>query len=186
MDTQEDRNRDPQAPSWNRRTPRTADVVRLLASWFLTFLALLLTADLLPGFTYTSWLPLVVAAAVTGLVGMIVRPVLVTLSALIGWIAVGLATLFGQALVMSIALAVVPGASFDSFWTAVLAAWITAAFGTLLVWILTAGTDETFVASLLRIRPTPVPDGDVDGVLFLQLDGVSHPVMQWALTSGTM
>ncbi len=186
METQEDRNRDPQAPSWNRRTPRTAYVVRLLASWFLTFLALLLTADLLPGFTYTSWLPLVVAAAVTGLVGMIVRPVLVTLSALIGWIAVGLATLFGQALVMSIALAVVPGASFDSFWTAVLAAWITAAFGTLLVWILTAGTDETFVASLLRIRPTPVPDGDVDGVLFLQLDGVSHPVMQWALTSGTM
>ncbi|HET7280335.1 MAG TPA: phage holin family protein, partial [Dermatophilaceae bacterium] len=117
MQTREERNRDPQAPAWNRRTPRTADVVRLLASWFLTFLALLLTADLLPGFTYTSWLPLVVAAAVTGLVGMIVRPVLVTLSALIGWIAVGLATIFGQALVMSIALAVVPGASFDSFWT---------------------------------------------------------------------
>ena len=54
------------APSWNLRAPRTADVVRLLASWFLTFLALLLTAEILPGFTYTSWWPLVVAAAVTG------------------------------------------------------------------------------------------------------------------------
>ena len=72
------------------------------------------------------------------------------------------------------------------FGTAVAAAWITAAFGTLLVWILSAGTDETFVASLLRIRPTQVPDADVDGVLFLQLDGVSFPVMHWALNSGTM
>ena len=31
-----------------------------------------------------------------------------------------------------------------------------------------------------------MPDADVDGVLFVQLDGVSFPVMQWALSSGTM
>jgi len=186
MDPNKESNRHPEIASWNRRTPRTADVVRLLASWFLTFLALLLTAELLPGFTYTSWKPLVAAAAVTGLVGMIVRPVLVRLSALIGWVAVALATIFGQALVMQLALAIVPGASFADFGTAVAAAWIAAAFGTLLVWILSAGTDETFVASLLRIRPTQVPDADVDGVLFLQLDGVSFPVMHWALNSGTM
>jgi uncharacterized membrane protein YvlD (DUF360 family) len=163
---------------------RSADVVRLLLSWFLTFVALLLTAELLPGFTYTSWGPLIAAAAVTGVVGMIVRPVLVQLSALIGWIAVGLATIFGQAVVMQIAMAIVPGASFDDFWTAVAAAWIAAAFGTLLVWIFSAGTDESFVASLLRIKPSDVPDPEVDGVLFIQLDGVSFPVMNWALQSG--
>ena len=97
-----------------------------------------------------------------------------------------LATIFGQAIVMALALAFVPGASFDSFWTAVAAAWIAAAFGTFLVWILSAGTDESFVASLLRIRPGEVPDAEVDGVLFVQLDGVSFPVMEWALQSGTM
>ena len=59
---------------------RSADIVRLLASWFLSFLALLLTAELLPGFDYTSWTPLLLAAAVTGIVGAIVRPVLVGLS----------------------------------------------------------------------------------------------------------
>jgi uncharacterized membrane protein YvlD (DUF360 family) len=168
------------------RSLRFADGIRLLASWLLTFLALLLTAVLLPGFTYTSLWPLVAAAAVTGVVGAIVRPVLVHISALIGWIAVGLATIFGQAVVMQLALNVVPGASFESFWTAVAAAWVAAAFGTLLVWILSAGTDESFVASLLRIRPGKISDPSIDGVLFLQLDGVSYPVMQWALTSGTM
>ena len=171
---------------WAVRSIRWADVVRLLASWLLSFLALLLTADLLPGFSYTSWVPLLVAAAVTGLVGMIVRPVLVELSAVIGWIAVALATLFGQALVVQIALSLVPGVSFDSFWTAVAVAWTTAVIGTLLAWIFSAGTDESFVASLCRIKPGAIGDPDVDGVVFLQLDGVAFPVIHWALTSGTM
>ncbi|WP_426244819.1 phage holin family protein [Nocardioides sp. LHG3406-4] len=165
---------------------RPADVLRLLVTWLLAFLALLLTAVLLPGFAYTSWVPLLAAAAVTGLVGMIVRPVLVELAALFGWIAVGLATLFGQAVVMQVALDVVPGASFDSFWTAVAAAWIAAAFGTLIAWVSSAGTDESFAASLLRIKPGHIDDPDVEGVVFVQLDGVSFPVMQWVLQSGSM
>ena len=165
---------------------RFFDVLRLLLTWGLTFLSLLLTAKLLPGFTYTSWLPLAAAAAVAGVVGMIVRPVLVEVAAAIGWLAVAAATLFGQAIVMQIAMDIVPGASFDSFGTAVAAAWLTAAFSTLLVWLVSAGTDESFAASLLRIKPGQVSDPDVDGVVFVQLDGVSFPVMQWVLRSGTM
>jgi uncharacterized membrane protein YvlD (DUF360 family) len=165
---------------------RGADVARLLAAWSLGFLALWLTAELLPGFTYQSWVPLAAAAAVTGVVGMIVRPILIELSAIVGWIAVALATVFGQAVIMQLALALVPGASFDSFWTALAAAWISAIFGSFLAWIMSAGTDESLVASLVRIRPGRIPDPEVDGVLFVQLDGVSFPVMEWALQSGTM
>jgi uncharacterized membrane protein YvlD (DUF360 family) len=172
--------------AWRPKRLRGADVARLVASWALSFLALLLTAELLPGFTFDSWVPLAVAAAVTGLVGMVVRPVLVQLSALIGWIAVALATIFGQAVIMQMALALVPGAQFDSFWTAVAASWINAAFGTLLAWLMSAGTDESFVVGLLRLPRGEVTDPDVDGVVFAQLDGVSFPVMQWALQSGTM
>lgn len=172
--------------AWRPKRLRGADVARLVVSWALSFLALLLTAEVLPGFTYDSWVPLAVAAAVTGVVGMVVRPALVQLSAIIGWIAVALATLFGQAVIMQLALALVPGAQFDSFWTAVAASWINAAFGTLLAWLLSAGTDESFVVGLLRLPPGEVADPDVDGVVFVQLDGVSFPVVQWALQSGTM
>ncbi|MDZ5623050.1 phage holin family protein [Nocardioides sp. HM23] len=161
-------------------------MLRLLVTWALTFLALLVTAALLPGFTSTSWWPLAAASAVAGLVGMVVRPVLVHVAAVIGWIAVAVATLIGQAVVMQIAMDIVPGASFDSFWTAVAAAWMTAAFGTVLAWLASAGTDESFAASLLRIKPSEIPDPDVDGVVFVQLDGVAFPVMQWVLQSGTM
>ncbi len=173
-------------PAPTRRRIRFFDVLRLLLTWAISFFALLLTAELLPGFTYTSWWPLLAAAAVTGLVGMIVRPVLVVVAASIGWIAVAAGTLFGQAIIMQIALTIVPGAAFDSFWTAVAAAWLAAAFGTLLVWLLSAGTDESFAASLLRIKPGQISDPDVDGVVFVQLDGVSFPIMQWVMRSGTM
>jgi uncharacterized membrane protein YvlD (DUF360 family) len=176
----------PSSPEPTGRRLRFSDVLRLLITWALTFLALLLTAELLPGFTYTSWWPLLAAAAVAGLVGMIVRPILVEAAAVIGWIAVAAATLFGQAIVMQLAMEIVPGAAFDSFWTAVAAAWLAAAFGTLLMWLVSAGTDESFAASLLRIKPGNISDPDLDGVVFVQLDGVSFPVMQWVLQSGTM
>src|SRR5215204_2636908 len=176
----------PHLPTPQGRGVRFFDVLRLLLTWGLTFLSLLLTAKLLPGFTYTSWLPLAAAAAVAGLVGMIVRPVLVHVAAAIGWIAVAIATLVGQAVVMQIAMDIVPGASFETFGTAVAAAWLTAAFSTLLVWLASAGTDESFAISLLRIKPGKIPDPEVDGVVFLQLDGVSSPVMQWVMHSGTM
>lgn len=165
---------------------RFSDVVRLAVTWVLSALALALTARLLPGFSVDSWLPLIVAAAATGVVGMIVRPVLVAVAARIGWVAVALATLFGQALVMQLALVAVPGTDFDSFWTAVAASWIAAAVGTVLAWLVSAGTDESFAATLLRRTPETVSDPEVDGILFVQLDGVSMPVMQWALESGTM
>jgi uncharacterized membrane protein YvlD (DUF360 family) len=172
-----------------RRPPvriRVSDVVRLLGTGVLTFLSLLLTAELLPGFTYTSLWPLAVTAAVGGLVGMIVRPVLALAAAAVGWIAVAAVAVFGQAIVMQVAISIVPGASFDSFWTAVATAWLTATIATLLAWLASAGTDESMTASLLRLKAGTVTDPEVDGVVFVQLDGVSFPVMQWVLQSGTM
>jgi uncharacterized membrane protein YvlD (DUF360 family) len=171
---------------WRRRRLHRGDLLRLAVSWFLSFLALLLTAELLPGFTYDSWPPLLAAAAVTGIVGMVARPVLVELAAAIGWFAVVLASLFGQALVLQVALMIVPGVHFDSFGTAVAAAWVAAAFGALLTSLMTAGTDDAFAATLVRRPAQEVPDPEVDGVVFVQLDGVSYPVITWALQSGTM
>ena len=118
-----------------------------------------------------------VAAAVTGVFGMIVRPVLVRVAAAIGWLAVALGAIAGQAVVMHLVLLLVPGVDVDSFWTLVAATWIAAAFGTLLTWMLTAGTDDAFTAALRpHAPPAKVADPEVDGVVFVQLDGVPFPV----------
>ena len=109
------------------------------------------------------------------------------ISARVGWIAVLVIALVGQALVMYVAIRTVPGIE-SSPWTAVRRTWVSAFVGTLISWATTAGTDDGLVTSLTRRgrRPQPVPDPEVDGVLFVQLDGVPFPVLQWAVQSGAV
>src|SRR3954451_5488930 len=61
-----------------------ADLGRLLRAWLGAGLALAVAVEVLPGLTATSAGPLVVAAAVSRLVGVIVRPLLVGIAARFG------------------------------------------------------------------------------------------------------
>ena len=166
---------------------RLADLGRLLTAWVTSTLALLVTATLLPGLSATSWWSYAAVAAVAGIVGLVLRPVLVEVSARIGWLAVLLVALGGQALVMWVAILQVPGIQ-ASGWTAFVASWVSAVVGTLIAWATTAGTDDGLATSLARRarRSVEVPDPDVDGVVFVQMDGVPFPVLQWAVQSGAV
>ena len=174
----------PPAPS---RGLRTSDVVRLFAAWASSTLALIITAALLPGLSASSWWPYAAVAAVAGVVGLVLRPVLVEVSARLGWLAVLVVALGGQALVMYLAIRYVPGIQ-STAWTAFTATWVSAIVGTGISWATTAGTDDGLVTSLIRRvrRGKPVPDPEVEGVVFVQVDGVPFPVAQWALQSGAV
>ena len=167
---------------------RVSDLVRMALAWAISSLALMAAAGLLPGLSASSPWWLVVAAAVTGVFGFLVRPVLIKVAAAIGWLAVGALAIAGQAVVMHLTLRVIPEVEATSFWTLVAATWIAAAVGTFLTWVFTAGTDDAFTAALRGFgqRRAEVEDPEVDGVVFVQLDGVPFPVAQWALQSGTM
>ena len=167
---------------------RGSDLLRMVVAWLFAVVALAVAVELLPELDANSIWPLLLAAAVAGVAGVIIRPVLVEVSARIGWIAVGAVAVLGQAVVIQIALEMVPGITSTSFWSSLAAAWIAAVVDTILTWLLTSTTPEALAAALRRTgqrHPAPA-DPDVDGVLFVQLDGVAHPVMQWALQSGTM
>jgi uncharacterized membrane protein YvlD (DUF360 family) len=167
---------------------RVSDLVRMALSWAINSLALIAADWLLPGMHAKSPWWLVAAAAVTGVFGFFLRPVLVKVATAIGWLAVGLLAIAGQAVVMHVALLVLPGVDVTSFWTLVAATWIAATIGTFLMWLATAGTDDAFTAALRAFgrKHVHVPDPEIDGVVFVQLDGVPFPVAQWALQSGTM
>jgi hypothetical protein len=126
-----------------------------------------------------------VATAVAGLLGLAFRPVLVRVVARIGWLAVVLAGLVGQALLVYAAIWIAPGIT-ATFWSAFWASWIVAVIGTAAAWLGSAGTDDSFTSSLLRRRVVSeaVSDPEVDGVVFVQLDGVAFPVLRWAIQAG--
>ena len=166
---------------------RTGDLVRLLATWASSTAALVVTGAVLPGLSATGWWLYGVVAAVAGAVGLVLRPVLVEVSALVGWLAVLLVALGGQALVMYVAILYVPGIEATAR-TALAATWVSAVAGTLISWAATAGTDDALVTSLARRarRRKEVADPEVDGIVFLQMDGVPFPVLQWAVQSGAV
>lgn len=171
-----------------RRRLRPSDLGRMLLSWATGSLALVVASWLLPGLQASSVLDLVAVAAVVSVFGLLVRPVLASVASAIGWLAVAVVAVVGQAIVMQLVLVFVPSVEAESFWTLVAATWIASLVSTILTWLVSAGTDESFTTALLRYgrRGVTVADPEVDGIVFVQLDGLPYPVARWALQSGTM
>lgn len=95
----------------------------------------------------------------------------------------------GQALMVLVTSAVLPHVSVDDFWTAFAVAVAMGLVSTVLGWFGTAGTSQGLVSRLVASshrRPTTLADPDVTGVVFVQLDGVPFPVLQMALSAGTV
>ena len=166
---------------------RLGDIARLVAVWLVSSAALALADALLPNLTAEAAWTYLAATAIAGLLGLVFRPAVVLLAARTGWILVVVAGVVGQALVVYAAIWIAPGIS-ATFLSAFVASWIVAGVGTAAAWLGSAGTDDSFTASLLRRRVdcTPVADPDVDGVVFVQLDGVAFPVLRWAIQAGAV
>ncbi|HJV13608.1 MAG TPA: phage holin family protein [Propionibacteriaceae bacterium] len=166
---------------------RLADVVRLLAVWLVSSAALALADALLPNLTAQAAWTYFATTAVAGVLGLVFRPALVLVAARTGWLAVVLAGLVGQALLVYGAIWIAPGIS-ATFWSAFWASWIVAVVSTAAAWLGSTGTDDSFTASLLRrrVKQSPVADPEIDGVVFVQLDGVAFPVLRWAIQAGAV
>ena len=164
------------------------DATRAVVALAVSSLGLALAGWILPGIAFDGWLPVVLVALVMAVAGLVVRPVLVAVATPLGWLGALVLALLGQAALAYVALAVVPGVRVDSFWAAFWATWIVAAFTTLASWFLTAGTNDAVFVDLVRRarRAKPVGDPDVTGILFVQLDGVPFPVLQWGVMGGTL
>jgi uncharacterized membrane protein YvlD (DUF360 family) len=179
--------KDIHAARLGRSRLRFGDLVRLLVSWLLSALALGVAVVLLDQLHANSFWDVLWASAVTAVVGLLIRPVIVLVSAYVGWIAVVLAGLLGQALVTYVALEISPGIT-TTVGAAIVASWIVAATGTAVAWLTTSGTDDAFALSLERGRRkvATVDDPDVDGIVFVQLDGLPFPVLRWAIAAGSV
>jgi uncharacterized membrane protein YvlD (DUF360 family) len=166
---------------------RVGDFARLVVVWLLSSVALAVADALLPDLSAEGAWAYLVATAVAGVLGLVFRPALALVAARIGWLAVVLAGLLGQAVLVYAAISIAPGIT-ASFWSAFWASWIVAGIGTAAGWLGSAGTDDTFTSSLLRRRVPrqPVADPEVDGIVFVQLDGVPFPVLRWAIQAGAV
>jgi uncharacterized membrane protein YvlD (DUF360 family) len=173
--------------SWRR--PWYSQVLSFLVWVLVTVPAIWLCDWILPGFHADRPGGPIVFAIVMGLIGVVVQPALVGAAVRLGWLGVLVLTLVGQAFVVVLTAWVLPNVRLDDFWTAVAVAIAIGLVNTVLGWITSAGTSQVLVSRLVassRRKPARLADPDVDGVLFVQLDGVPFPVLQMAITAGTV
>ena len=173
--------------SWHR--PWYTHVLSYVVSVLVTVPAIWICDWALPGLSTARPDGPIAFAAILGLVSVLAQPLLVGAAVRLGWLGVLVLAFAGQALIVWLAAWLLPNVTINDFWTAFAVAIVVGLVSTLLSWFGSAGTSQVLVSRLVassRRRPAQIEDSEVDGVVFVQLDGVPFPVLQMAITAGTV
>lgn len=167
---------------------RWGDLGRALLNLVGTAVGLVVASALLPSFEVAGWEESLLIAVNVTIIGLILRPILVRLSVFFGWVGAAAVGLFGQAAIIWLAV-LDTGDSAASLLASLLASWVVAAVGLAFAWVATAGTEDAVTAPLVRRarrRPATLDDPEVDGIVFVQMDGVPYPVLNWCVRAGLL
>ena len=172
---------------WNWRRGRRQLLWRAVVSFVVATLALALTAWALPGLRIDTPLALAGAVITIGLLSALVRPVLLAVVA-----PISLTLMFLTALVFQVAaiLAIgplVPGFRLNGVTDAIIAAVVFAIVSSVLSWVLSLDTDDSYYSMLVRrlvARRTDVNRTTTPGLVIIQIDGLSHAVLEQQVNAG--
>jgi uncharacterized membrane protein YvlD (DUF360 family) len=150
--------------------------------------ALLALAELLPGFTLDGADAAFATAALVGVLNALVWPVLARLALPLSVLTLGLAGLALNAVLVTLAIDVVPGATVDGVWTGLVVTLGLAAITALAYALLAMDEDESWYRNVVRRQLRRRGDrceSDVPGMVFLEIDGLAHDVLRRAMRDGS-
>jgi hypothetical protein len=167
---------------------RRSRAVRLVADYLVRLVVLGITIALTPGIQVTDWWALPLATLVVALAGELVRPILVRLAGMFGWLGSLALALFANAVIIGLGLLATPGIEVDSVRGTVLASWVYALAMTIVSWAFSINTQDYLLvhAARMSLSRRPSEDFDEPGVLFVQLDGVPGPVLEQEIRAGNL
>jgi uncharacterized membrane protein YvlD (DUF360 family) len=157
--------------------------------WAIEVLGLWLLARLLPGLVLESWDTAIWAVAAIALLNALVRPVLLLLTLPFTVLSFGLLALALNAFILLLAGRLVPGLDFTDLLTPVIAALGLAVINTFIASVLSLNEEDSVYRNIVKRiarRSAPNEDGANPGMVILEIDGLSRPVLQAAVTSGYM
>ena len=107
---------------WRDRIKNNATItpMKLLLSWLIYAIAILITAYILPGVDVGGPITALVLAVVLGAINTFIRPILVILTLPVTLLTLGLFVLVINALLVLLAAVIVPGFAVAGFWWALL------------------------------------------------------------------
>ena len=163
--------------------------MRLVVAWILSAAALLFAAWIVPGVVVHGWGGALLAAAVIAILNALLPPLLAALRLPFTLILGLLLVLVLDALMYMLAARIAPDSiSVDSFWWALLAAFVASAVSVALDPLFRTNDDETYmlrVTQRVARRSGGETRTDVRGIIFLEIDGLALPVLRRALRDGS-
>ena len=150
-------------------------------------LGLLLLSALLRGFELDGAGAALAAAAVVGVLNALVWPVLARFTLPLSVLTLGLGALVLNAALVAFAINLIPGATVDGLWAGVAVALGMTVLTSLLSALLAIDEDESWHRNVVRRqarRRGVQTESDVPGVIFLEIDGLAHEVLQRAMRDG--
>jgi uncharacterized membrane protein YvlD (DUF360 family) len=174
-------------PTWEMGRPRIG-IVRLLVSWVLSTLALLVACWIVPGAAVNGFGSAFVAAAVIGILNAILPPVIAALRLPFMLVIGLLLVLVADALMLLAADTLTDGRlSIDSFWVALGVALVAAAVSVVLDVVFGTNDDDAYTLRVIqRIAKHSGErvETDAPGIVYLEIDGLALPVLQRAMRDG--
>jgi uncharacterized membrane protein YvlD (DUF360 family) len=159
---------------------------RLVMTWVVQALILLLAGRLVPGIEVQDVFAALIAAVVLGLLNALVRPILVLLTLPLTVVTMGLLSLLINAIMLVLAAPLVPGLSVSSLASAVAAAILITIFTTIVSLVLSSDQDDSFYAELSRrlssLDRQAIPGGR--GLVMIQIDGLAASILRNAIRVG--
>lgn len=151
----------------------------LVVSWTIT---------LTPSVDSDSWVATLAAAILIAVISWALQPVWLLIASRFGWAGALAAALFGNASAVAVALWLAPGVAVDGVGWAIVASWVFSIFMTIVSWLFSAGSYDYLLVHATRMSlrgVEPAEDGQ-QGVLFIQMDGVSAPLLEQELRAGNL
>jgi uncharacterized membrane protein YvlD (DUF360 family) len=163
-------------------------VVRVLVAWVLSAAALLFAAWVMPGVTVEGFWGALAAAAVIAVLNALLPPLLAAARLPFTLVAGLLLVLVLDALMFLLAAEILPDSiSVDSFWAALLAAFVASIASVVLDHLFRTNDDETYmlrVTQRIARRTGGQVRTDEPGIVFLEIDGLALPVLRRAVRDG--
>jgi uncharacterized membrane protein YvlD (DUF360 family) len=174
--------------SWQPVRPRFRPG-RLLLSWFISAVALVVAASLVPGISIESFGGAIAVAAVVAILNALLPPIVAALRLPFTLVAGFLLVLVLDAFMLKLAADILESAmTVDSFWWALLAALVASAVSTGLQVVLSVDDDDVYslrVVHRVARRSGEQVETDVPGIVFLEIDGLALPVLRRAMRDGS-
>ncbi len=173
---------------WQWRGGPVALLKRLVITFIVAVISLIITAGILPGVTIGRLVDAAIAVILMTLFNALVRPVILALAAPISLILTGVLVIVLQVVTFLVIVPLSPGVEVNGFFTALIASFIYAGINTVLTSVFAIDSGGSYfglLVSTMMAKRAAAPS-DKPGLVIIQIDGLAHPILAGRVRAGSV